>query len=51
MRREYGIESYWNFQFSEALILTADIQVVFDPAYVPNRTEAVIFGTRFRLVF
>ena len=39
-RNEKVLEAYWNWAFTGAVLITPSIQVIFDPALVPDRRSA-----------
>ncbi len=51
LRDEYGFEAYWNFQITDRITLTPDIQVIFDPAKDRSRDTVTIIGMRLKVVF
>lgn len=51
LRNEYGVEAYWNFQLTDRVTLTPDIQVIFDPAKDRSRDTVTIIGMRLKVVF
>jgi carbohydrate-selective porin OprB len=50
-RREKILEAYWNWTFFGGLLLTPDVQWVFDPAQNPERDSVWVLSLRATLMF
>jgi len=50
-RNEKVVEAYWNWTFFSGLLLTPSVQVFFDPALNPSKSNVTVLSLRATLMF
>jgi len=50
-RNEKVVEAYWNWTFFGGLLLTPSVQVFFDPALNPSKSNVTVLSLRATLMF